>query len=97
MIVVVLPDPLGPSSAEDLPLVDLEVERLQGLDLGPSPEVAVDLGKVPCLDNDVAAHHEVPLITVEESRDEGIPLGIRAELDRYRRRERPGRKGKMNQ
>ena len=42
--------------AEDLASFDLEVERFEGLDLGAAPEVAVDLGEVAGLDDDVAIH-----------------------------------------
>ena len=44
---------VGPEQAEDLAPVDLKVEGLEGLDLRASPEVAVDLGQVPRLDDDV--------------------------------------------
>ena len=59
---------VGPEQAEDLAPVDLEVERLERLDLRASPEVAVDLGQVPCLDNDVTAHHAGALCKTDEGR-----------------------------
>src|SRR5262249_49740640 len=42
--------------AEDIATVDLEVEGPQGGFLLPAPEVAVDLGELPRLDDDFTAH-----------------------------------------
>ncbi len=47
---------VGAEQAENLSSVDLQVKRLEGEHLGPSPEVAVDLGQVPGFNDDVGAH-----------------------------------------
>jgi hypothetical protein len=54
-IVVVLPEPLGPSRSEDLAAADLEIEGLERHLLAAAPEVAVDLGEIAGLDDHVTA------------------------------------------
>ena len=51
---------VGAQQAEDLAAVDLKIEGLEGLDLRASPEIAVDLGQVPRLDDHFRSlvHHE---------------------------------------
>src|SRR5207248_7492378 len=65
--------PVGAEQAEDFAPIDLEVQRLQRLDLRASPEVAVDLGEVACLDNDVTAHHEGALCKTGKSSSGATP------------------------
>ena len=71
---------VGAEQAEDLAPMDLQVERLQRLDLRAAPEVAVDLGQVPGLDDDVTAHHEGALCKTRwtsrrtNNRREGVRL-----------------------
>ncbi len=55
-MVVVLPEPFGPKQAEDLALLDFEVERLESPDLGPTPEVAIDLREGPRFDDSLIRH-----------------------------------------
>ena len=55
-MVVVLPGAVGPEQAEDLALVDLEVEGVEGGLLLAAPEVAVDLGQVAGFDDDILGH-----------------------------------------
>ena len=44
---------VGAEQAEDLAAVDLQVERLESPHLLPAPEVAIDLGQVARLDDDI--------------------------------------------
>ncbi len=48
---------VGPEQAEDLAAIHLQVEGLERLDLGAAPEIAVDLGQVPGLDDDFMTHY----------------------------------------
>ena len=44
---------VGPEQAENLAAADFQVERLEGPDLLPPPEIAVNLGEISGFDNDV--------------------------------------------
>src|SRR5262249_25951592 len=66
---------VGPEQAEDLAAVHLEVQGLERLDLRASPEVRIDLGEVPCLDNDVSTHHEGALCKTGRNAGRATPSG----------------------
>ena len=44
----------------------LKVEGFQGLDLGATPEIAVDLGQIPRLDDDFSAHYAGLLLMMQD-------------------------------
>ena len=48
---------VGSEQSEDFAAMDLKVEGLERLDLGAAPEIAVDLGQVPGLDDDFMTHY----------------------------------------
>ena len=52
-----LPGAVGPEQAEDLAAMHLEVKCLERLNLGPAPEIAIDLGQIPRLDDDFRTHY----------------------------------------
>ena len=51
-MVVVLPEPFGPEQPEDLAAADFQVQGLQGPDLLPPPEIAINLGETSGFDDD---------------------------------------------
>ena len=53
LMVVVLPEPLGPEQAEDLAAADFQVERLEGPHFLAAPEIAINFRQVAGLDDNL--------------------------------------------
>ena len=66
-MVVVLPEPLGPSRPKISPRWTVRLRALQGDLFLPAPEIAIDLGQLARFDNDVIGHEAASsLCTPEE-------------------------------